>query len=206
MDNVYSHRSTQRHKRHAFVSYYWDCRLIGRPSGTPKSADPGKRKRRRVARPRDLCAVKIKIVEYFPRSDDRTRASGAAEGTEGSFAAGARRAAAKGAGASLASSVTEHGDSQRTVEGQALAGSYRLPHNRSGGKRYEISKVSGADEHGVVHPLEDHRHTLEESDRIKKSSVVRHFLNTGKEPRTQTVRLIIYFILRFLRKFAFPNA
>ncbi|KAL2207357.1 hypothetical protein CC79DRAFT_1273288 [Sarocladium strictum] len=66
VDNVYSHRSTQRYKRKPFISHYWDCRMKGRPSGTPKSDDPNKKKRKRVARERDLCDVKIKVTEYFP--------------------------------------------------------------------------------------------------------------------------------------------
>lgn len=66
VDNVYSHRSTQRYKRKPFVSHYWDCRMKGRPPGTPKSDDPSKKKRKRSARERDLCDVKIKITEYLP--------------------------------------------------------------------------------------------------------------------------------------------
>ncbi len=50
------------------MSHYWDCRLKGRPSGTPKSDDANKRKRKRYARERDLCDVKIKITEYFVAS------------------------------------------------------------------------------------------------------------------------------------------
>lgn len=65
IDNVYSHRSTQKHKRKRFVSHYWDCRLKGRPPGTKKSTDPEKKKRKRVARERDLCDVKIKITEFW---------------------------------------------------------------------------------------------------------------------------------------------
>lgn len=68
MDNVYSHRSTQRYKRKPFVSHYWDCRMKGRPPGTPKSDDPSKKKRKRSARQRDLCDVKIRITEYFPNA------------------------------------------------------------------------------------------------------------------------------------------
>ncbi|KAH7160195.1 hypothetical protein B0J13DRAFT_643698 [Dactylonectria estremocensis] len=68
VDNVYSHRSSQRYKRKPFVSHYWDCRMKGRPPGTPKSDDPNKKKRKRSARERDLCDVKIKITEYFPGS------------------------------------------------------------------------------------------------------------------------------------------
>ncbi|KAF5646309.1 glutathione S-transferase omega-1 [Fusarium tjaetaba] len=66
VDNVYSHRSTQRYKRKPFISHYWDCRMKGRPPGTPKSDNPNKKKRKRNARQRDLCDVKIKIREYFP--------------------------------------------------------------------------------------------------------------------------------------------
>ncbi|KAF5964196.1 glutathione transferase omega 1 [Fusarium bulbicola] len=66
VDNVYSHRSTQRYKRKPFISHYWDCRMKGRPPGTPKSDGPNKKKRKRNARQRDLCDVKIKITEYFP--------------------------------------------------------------------------------------------------------------------------------------------
>lgn len=39
--------------------------MKGRPPGTPKSDDPSKKKRKRNARERDLCDVKIKITEYF---------------------------------------------------------------------------------------------------------------------------------------------
>ncbi|KAI9674739.1 MAG: hypothetical protein M1817_001643 [Caeruleum heppii] len=68
VDNIYSHRSTQRYKKKPFVSHYWDCRLKGRPPGTRKSDDPNKKKRKRVARQRDQCDVKIKITEYFPNA------------------------------------------------------------------------------------------------------------------------------------------
>lgn len=81
IDNVYSHRSTQRYKRKPFVSHYWDCRMKGRPPGTPKSDDPNKKKRKRNARERDLCDVKIKITEYSPGAqiqlDDGSGSGGA---------------------------------------------------------------------------------------------------------------------------------
>ncbi|KGQ03049.1 hypothetical protein BBAD15_g11741 [Beauveria bassiana D1-5] len=69
VDNVYSHRSTQKYKRKPFISHYWDCRMKGRPPGTPKTEDPNKKRRRRSARERDLCDVKIKITEYFPSAE-----------------------------------------------------------------------------------------------------------------------------------------
>jgi hypothetical protein len=57
--------------------------MKGRPSGTPKSDDPNKKKRKRVARERDLCDVKIKVTEYFPGAqipadDDSAGAAAAA--------------------------------------------------------------------------------------------------------------------------------
>ncbi|KAJ5221751.1 uncharacterized protein N7469_010638 [Penicillium citrinum] len=76
VDNVYSHRSTQRYKRRPFVSHYWDCRLKGRPPGTPKSNDPNKKKRKRTARERDLCDVKIKITEHLPTASEPDRTGG----------------------------------------------------------------------------------------------------------------------------------
>lgn len=40
--------------------------MKGRAPGTPKSDDPAKRKRKRVAREKNLCDVKIRITEYAP--------------------------------------------------------------------------------------------------------------------------------------------
>ncbi|KAK4178861.1 putative glutathione S-transferase [Triangularia setosa] len=68
IDNIYSHRSTQRYKSKPFTAHYYDCRLKGRPSGTKKSDDPSKKKRKRNARGLDLCDVKIKITKYEPGS------------------------------------------------------------------------------------------------------------------------------------------
>ncbi|KAF2460822.1 hypothetical protein BDY21DRAFT_418789 [Lineolata rhizophorae] len=68
VDNVYSHRSTQAYKKKNFVVSYWDCRLKGRPSGTKKSDDPNKKKRKRTKRELNLCDMKIKITEFWPGS------------------------------------------------------------------------------------------------------------------------------------------
>lgn len=86
VDNVYSHRSTQKYKRKPFVSHYWDCRMKGRPPGTPKTEDPTKKRRRRSARERDLCDVKIKITEYFP-STEPVQLDGGADGAATTSAA-----------------------------------------------------------------------------------------------------------------------
>ncbi|KAM0259561.1 hypothetical protein ACHAQJ_003287 [Trichoderma viride] len=137
IDNVYSHRSTQRYKRKPFISHYWDCRMKGRPPGTPKSDDPNKKKRKRSARERDLCDVKIKITEYFSDA--------------GAEAALDRDVAAAIAAGTAASSVISTGQRFWTIQ--------RVNGNGGNGKG-----------DGVAGP---HRHTLERSDEIKKSTVQR---------------------------------
>lgn len=87
VDNVYSHRSTQKYKRKPFISHYWDCRMKGRPPGTPKTEDPNKKRRRRSARERDLCDVKIKITEYFPSNEPFQFDTSAGSGTDAAAAA-----------------------------------------------------------------------------------------------------------------------
>ena len=123
-----------------------------------------------MARPRDLCDVKIKIVEVVPGSGGGADAhGGAAEG--------------------YAADQTQQGWQGRQG-GQTAARNLRLPQNRSGEKRYEISRVSASDENGMVHGvLGGHRHTLEESDQVKKNSVIRQSLAVEKEMRNQTVSL-----------------
>ncbi|EHA26596.1 hypothetical protein ASPNIDRAFT_140888, partial [Aspergillus niger ATCC 1015] len=135
IDNVYSHRSTQHYKRKPLISHYWDCRLKGRPPGTPKSNDPNKKKRKRTARQRDLCDVKIKITEYFPGHDVMGSDLGGHPG----------------------------------VNGQRFFTIQRVNGNGANGKN---DGVSGG-----------HRHTLEDSDRVKKNSVQRFLLQELKEKK-----------------------
>lgn len=73
---MYSHRSSQTYKRKTLVTRYFDCRMKGRPSGTPKSNDPNRKKRKRDARKLDLCDVKIKITEYPAGSAAELRQTG----------------------------------------------------------------------------------------------------------------------------------
>jgi glutathione S-transferase len=172
VDNVYSHRSTQRYKRKPFVSHYWDCRLKGRPPGTPKSEDPNKKKRKRTARERDLCDVKIKVTEYFP-------------------------------GAMLRQDFVPDGDEyganpQVQLQGHGQTGTYLSTasdgvvsaHPGSTGRRYyTIQRVNGNGGNGkgdgVAGP---HKHTLEESDRVKKNSVQRHLIQKEKDEKKTLVR------------------
>ncbi|KAL1846534.1 hypothetical protein Plec18167_005352 [Paecilomyces lecythidis] len=174
VDNVYSHRSTQRYKRKPFVSHYWDCRLKGRPPGTPKSDDPNKKKRRRTARQRDLCDVKIKITEHFPASI---------------------------APADVLSHMEQLPPELQTVnpffnpsdnprENQpfgVLTPNPALPegHPAAHGARYfTIQRVNGNGANGKSDGVGGgHRHTLEESDRVKKNSVQRWMLKEAKEQK-----------------------
>jgi len=64
VDNIYSHRSTQPCQHKSYITQYYDCRMKGRPSGTSRSVDPNRKKRKRAARERNLCDVKIKMTEY----------------------------------------------------------------------------------------------------------------------------------------------
>ncbi|KAI0484771.1 hypothetical protein GGR56DRAFT_680500 [Xylariaceae sp. FL0804] len=157
IDNVYSHRSTQKYKRKPFVSHYWDCRMKGRPPGTPKSDDPSKKKRKRFARERDLCDVKIKITEFFPSA----------------------------AGAAL---LADGEDGSQSAQHPFIDGPPRLPNNYIAGEKYwTIQRVNGNGGNGkgdgVAGP---HKHSMEKSDEIKKSSVQRYVTAQEKEAkRTQ---------------------
>lgn len=176
VDNVYSHRSTQRYKRRPFVSHYWDCRLKGRPPGTPKSEDPNKKKRKRTARERDLCDVKIKVTEYFPGAG--------IVNTTGGFEA-------------LPTELLPGVHTLFPVQGSqpfgVLTPGSNLPEDHPGanGARYfTIQRVNGNGANGKGEGVGGgHRHTLEDSDRVKKNSVVRHMLKEDKERKKAAVCL-----------------
>ncbi|KEY67489.1 hypothetical protein S7711_02409 [Stachybotrys chartarum IBT 7711] len=164
VDNVYSHRSTQRYKRKPFVSHYWDCRMKGRPPGTPKSDDPTKKKRKRTARERDLCDVKIKITEYFPGAQILPE-------TEGVSTAGV---------------VYSH---ENMGDFDHLNASQQPVTIGPGQKLWTIQRVNGNGGNGkgdgVAGP---HKHTLAKSDDIKKNSVQRYVTRQAKEAKaTQPV-------------------
>ena len=178
VDNIYSHRSTQKYKRKPFVSHYWDCRLKGRPPGTAKSDDPTKKKRKRQARERDLCDVKIKITEYFP---------------------GAR--AMMGADLPVQIPANDHhfvpGQTMPTAQGSQQIGLLRSNDKEppgqpgsDGARYYTIQRVNGNGANGKGDGTAGaHKHTLEDSDRVKKSSIHRHFLKEEKERRKSLVRV-----------------
>ncbi|KAI9814430.1 MAG: hypothetical protein M1827_003286 [Pycnora praestabilis] len=189
VDNIYSHRSTQKYKRKPFVSHYWDCRLKGRPPGTPKSDDPNKKKRKRTARQRDLCDVKIKITEYFPGAvmaegfDPQGHGQLDASSATNFFAPG------QPGGVPL---------QQQQNFGMLAQSTGGLPigHPGAAGQRYyTIQRVNGNGGNGkgdgVAGP---HKHTLEESDRVKKNSVQRYMLKEEKEKKKTQMQVssVIY--------------
>ncbi|KAK7632175.1 glutathione S-transferase [Phyllosticta citricarpa] len=163
VDNIYSHRSTQRYKRKPFVSHYMDCRLKGRPSGTPKSDDPLKKKRKRVARERDLCDVKIRVTEYEPGAATPEAVGQLTEqvvNTSSSTQAGL--------------DSLDLGTGGLGQQNQQWPFAPMMNPSPYHGKIFTIQRVNGNGANGKVdgHPG-PHRHTLQDSDRIKKSSVTR---------------------------------
>ncbi|EAW10610.1 glutathione S-transferase family protein [Aspergillus clavatus NRRL 1] len=184
VDNVYSHRSTQRYKRKPFVSHYWDCRLKGRPPGTPKSDDPNKKKRKRTARQRDLCDVKIKITEYFPGYG--VAAASDFSGTcpaDSSFPPAEFLPSVN----SLFSSETSVGQRRDSQPFGVLTPNPTLPEGHPGanGERFfTIQRVNGNGANGKNDGVSGgHRHTLDESDRVKKNSVQRYLLKEAREKK-----------------------
>ena len=191
MDNIYSHRSTQKYKRKPFVSHYWDCRLKGRPPGTAKSDDPNKKKRKRQARERDQCDVKIKVTEYFPgaraqmSAEENTRASsnGNLLETDQSM-----------------QQVTPSTNSVSRLDSISLSANYP---GADGRRYYTIQRVNGNGANGKTDSvMGGHRHSIEESDRIKKNSIYRHFLKEEKERRKSSVSawLLISWCLQSWRR------
>ena len=179
VDNVYSHRSTQRYKRKPFVSHYWDCRLKGRPPGTPKSDDPNKKKRKRTARQRDLCDVKIKITEYFPGSAPELTSSE----PDPSFPS----ELLPGVNALFDQSNTSDPYSRGAQPFGVLMPNPALPETHPGttGERFfTIQRVNGNGANGKNDGIGGgHRHTLADSDRVKKNSVQRHIQNEARDKK-----------------------
>ena len=205
IDNVYSHRSTQRHKRKSFVSHYWDCRLKGRPPGTKKSTDPDKKKRKRVARERDLCDVKIKITEFFDQIEYEEQMGHPPPATEedDSLSMGSNRPGTAGATPDQSMFFSQP---QLTPQ-QTMAPWGMQPNIVHPGmnmfappppplpgpppnKFYTFQRVNGNGGNGkgdgVAGP---HKHTLEESDRVKNNIVVRTLAKNEKEVKKAQVSL-----------------
>lgn len=158
--------------------------MKGRPPGTPKSDNPEKRKRKRTARERDLCHVKIKVIEYFPRSevselDDPVEAGSSSVPGMYTFALGSDP------------SVRNVQTFGMLPSNPGLAPSHP---GANGGRYYTIQRVNGNGANGKDDGVSGgHQHTLEESDRVKKSSVQRSVMKDKKERRTKVVRSSLVF-------------
>lgn len=186
VDNIYSHRSTQKYKRKPFVSHYWDCRLKGRPPGTPKSSDPNKKKRKRVARERDLCDVKIKITEYMP-------GAAPAELFMPRPLAGVDIDMPNHPGV-FGLSASQLNDNTNTFADGTAWPARPLPSNVDRAQKfYTIQRVNGnggnGKNDGIAGP---HKHSLQESDRIKKNSVQRWLLKNEKDKKKSEVSRVCF--------------
>lgn len=191
VDNVYSHRSTQKYKRKPFVSHYWDCRLKGRPPGTPKSDDPNKKKRKRTARQRDLCDVKIKITEYFP----------GATATDSDLGTTLEALSTDNTGTAAAFFANGGGHSRDAQPFGVLTPNPTFPAGHPGArgqKYYTIQRVNGNGGNGKTDGIGGgHRHTLEDSDRVKKNSVQRYMLKEAKEKKKSAVSSVLHCVIFF---------
>jgi glutathione S-transferase len=168
--------------------------LKGRPPGTKKSTDPDKKKRKRVARERDLCDVKIKITEYFDQDEYAEQVGHRPPGAENE-ATGAHQPTN-----SLDQNQQFFAQAQmmqRDINGwdippnlaQFTAASGPVPLPRVPLKRYyTFQRVNGNGGNGkgdgVAGP---HKHTLEESDRVKKNSVLRWLAKCEKDSKKSQV-------------------
>jgi glutathione S-transferase len=127
-----------------------------------------------MARERDLCDVKIKITEHFP-------------------------------GVSISDNDNDN-DSPTTISSPAgvnsLTNRKSLRHettlngNREarGGRYFTIQRVNGNGANGKPDGIGGgHRHTLEDSDRVKKSSVQRYLLKESKNKKNNPVRISYVF-------------
>jgi hypothetical protein len=130
--------------------------MKGRPPGTPKSEDPTKKKRKRFARERDLCDVKIKITEYFPGA---------------TFSADGNMNVSPTAGFPPPERFQD--GTARPLNGQTTALKF-----------WTIQRVNGNGGNGKGDGIPGpHKHTLEKSDEIKKSTVQRMRATQDKEAK-----------------------
>jgi glutathione S-transferase len=168
--------------------------LKGRPPGTKKSTDPDKKKRKRVARERDLCDVKIKITEYFDQDEYAEQVGHRPPGAED-----------EATNAHQPTSTLDQNQQffaqaqmmQRDVNGwdmppnlaQFTTAPGPVPLPRVPLKKYyTFQRVNGNGGNGkgdgVAGP---HKHTLEESDRVKKNSVLRWMAKCEKDSKKSQV-------------------
>lgn len=186
--------------------------MKGRPPGTKKSTDPEKKKRKRVARERDLCDVKIKITEYFdqqeyeeqlgqrpPGAEEDSnisalgmRSSSVASMGQQSFMGQTQMLPQRSLDWNMPSNLTQAG----IVMPQFTAGPGPPIVPRAPPKTYyTFQRVNGNGGNGkgdgVAGP---HKHTLEESDKVKKNSVLRWLAKCEKDERKKVQVSLMSFL------------
>lgn len=187
--------------------------MKGRPPGTKKSTDPDKKKRKRVARERDLCDVKIKITEYFDQHEYEEQVGHRPPGVKEDvrmptmvaqnnpdqntqYFGQTQMLTQRPLGWDIPTTITQ----ADIVMPLFTAGPPPLPLLRAPSRKYyTFQRVNGNGGNGkgdgVAGP---HKHTLEESDRVKKNSVVRWMAKSEKGERRKTQ---VSFTTRFNSRF-----
>ena len=189
------------------MSHYWDCRLKGRPPGTKKSTDPDKKKRKRVARERDLCDVKIKITEYFDQREYEEQLGHRPPGVQQTDSTNPMLLTPNTvANTGIPSNQQFFGQAQVLGQQQPVnawnmapnisQSALQMPFQptlpiasaSSSKKFYTVQRVNGNGGNGkgdgVAGP---HKHSLEESDRVKKNSVLRWQAKCEKDDRKKSL-------------------
>ncbi|KAI9847546.1 MAG: hypothetical protein M1838_000845, partial [Thelocarpon superellum] len=140
--------------------------------------DPNKKKRKRTARERDLCDVKIKITEYFPgavvpQAFTPPGASSLEANNTNNFFAPGQPGGAPLQPAQPFGMMTPN--ASFAVDNAPAAAQQRY---------YTIQRVNGNGGNGkgdgVAGP---HKHSLADSDRVKKNSVQRYTIREEKEKK-----------------------
>lgn len=151
-----------------------------------------------MARERDLCDVKIKITEYFPGA--AFTPSTLDPGIESLNAMGQQ---------SPSHFLSLGSDGRLRDEPQpfgVLAPSASLPSGHpgaTGARYYTIQRVNGNGANGRGDGIGGpHRHTLEDSDRVKKNSIQRRLLKDEKEKKKTLVSIFHHFLICDDRQFS----
>lgn len=150
-----------------------------------------------MARERDLCDVKIKITEYFDGRElvEQTGQQPPVDDLNAGVGNG-------GAGAntffpqpsvSRASQVPVSPWGMQTMD-QAMPMVTPAPAPTTSKKFYTLQRVNGNGGNGKGDGVAGgHKHTLEESDKVKKNSVVRWLMKGEKEKRKALVSFAIFY-------------
>jgi len=154
--------------------------LKGRPSGTPKSEDPNKKKRKRVARGRGLCDVKIKTTECLPSTPSTKILAHIRQQKQ--------LDCATRTGSSLPLQTQDPSFQEPLSAWCPPVSTLSIPVDQPVSSVEQghcrlctVQRINGLGANGPTDSNPGHKHTLEDSDRVKKNSVIRWMLNSEKE-------------------------